>query len=412
MTLPAPRRTVPLLTILALLLPGGAVSAQEEPAKLVLASGAVSTGGEIEIEVRLDDADSRVSALTFVIDYDASKLALDAVNPRSRVMFDLPSGFVGHAFPFPDEGRLGIAIYDPDAPLSVIADGLLARIRFSVLPEAQGTAAFAIEPSASAADADATLVPLVVPVDPVGVTLPGTSAAPRRIRPAAPASGTASSGTSEGWRWAVPLTALAGDSGWRTRLEITNRSKESSVIELMTAGTGATVRERFALAAGDSRVIEDLGALFIRDARVHTAIILTSTSPDLGISATMQRAETDLPVLLPAVKWEDLDGGADAVLKIARELRMSGSSHLAIVNVGEESAVVRIAARDGHGEVIHREVMSVGAGMSAAVDLGKLGASVERNLLVLEMISTGSRVLGYLVQQDRILNRPLIRTAH
>lgn len=138
------------------------LTAQSEPARLLLSSSAANAGGVIEIDIRLEGSQSRIAALTCVIEYSEQLSFAPSRGSMSGVTFNLPSGFVAHTFPMPDR-RLGIAIYDPDAPVSVLSDGLLARVRFEVVPNAEGSASVRLEPSLDAADRNAQTVPLGPP---------------------------------------------------------------------------------------------------------------------------------------------------------------------------------------------------------------------------------------------------------
>ncbi|HSN68366.1 MAG TPA: cohesin domain-containing protein, partial [Thermoanaerobaculia bacterium] len=95
----------------------------------------------VEIPVVLSTNGARVSAIAFSVDFDASKLALDA-DPTlgSKVEIPAPTKFTSSSWVGTEAGAIGVAVYDRTRPIGVLADGTIARIRFRVLQGASGFA--------------------------------------------------------------------------------------------------------------------------------------------------------------------------------------------------------------------------------------------------------------------------------
>lgn len=158
--------------------------------QLSVSSASTTPGGAVDLEVRLSGGASRVAALAFVLEYDAARLhlaAVDGIDPAQSVQFSVPAPFVGSAFALRGAGRFGLSVYRTRGPITTLADGTFARIRFNVDPGASGFAfvRVAASPAPNASDADQNLLDAIVsPSD-----LSGVAIAPQRalldITPAA-----------------------------------------------------------------------------------------------------------------------------------------------------------------------------------------------------------------------------------
>ena len=94
-----------------------------------------SPGREVTIPVVLQAGVSPVAAVVFEVEYDEGKLEFSPTTDRLSNL-DLEA----HSFATDSPGRIGISVYDPEAPVRDLPDGMVIPLRFRVRPGATGFA--------------------------------------------------------------------------------------------------------------------------------------------------------------------------------------------------------------------------------------------------------------------------------
>ncbi|HVR43315.1 MAG TPA: choice-of-anchor D domain-containing protein [Thermoanaerobaculia bacterium] len=143
--------------ILGILLGFATTGRAEGPGwELAVGSAAAAPGRTAEIPIELSTPEARVSAIAFVIRFDAERLLLDPDSAAgSRVELAVPGEFTASSWAGSEAGLLGIAIYDPTPPIGALSEGEIARLRFRVRPGAAGFAPVRIDPVQPFAASDA-----------------------------------------------------------------------------------------------------------------------------------------------------------------------------------------------------------------------------------------------------------------
>src|SRR5688572_4126367 len=94
-----------------------------------------SAGREVTIPVVLQAGSSPIAAVVFEVEFDAGKLEFTPATDRlSNLDFESQSFVTG------SPGRIGISVYDPEAPVRDLPDGTVIPLRFRVRPGATGFA--------------------------------------------------------------------------------------------------------------------------------------------------------------------------------------------------------------------------------------------------------------------------------
>ncbi len=419
-----PRLFAALLCLLAFDL-----TAQEEPARLLLTSSAASAGAAVEIEIHLENSQSRIAALTFVVEYDASRLAFDLRSSGSRVTFNLPSGFVAHTFPMPEQGRLGIAIYDPDAPISVLSDGLLARIRFDVVPNAEGTASVRLEAPLDAADRNAETVPLAGPSSPL--VLPLSSGRHEEARGSADEDGPGDRESDQNVpsaqelfpsKWLLPLSALPEPEGHpgTTSLTMSNPSgRDARVLMTLVQPSGTSMSREIGLRSGEVRTLEDVVRTISMgssgSAPAQGAVLIEASSPDLVLTArSIERRgneaihERDLPI----VGWKKLIRTNEKRTFVVATAHVDEPFLLTLINAGDVTTTVLVEVRTSEGQTLTRRTWTLlPGGLIGGIDLRSHGAAHPRDTLLIELISSDERAryFAYISRRDRGTGAPLLQ---
>lgn len=111
--------------------------ARPVPAYVLNAQSVTGTAGrEVTIPVVLQGGASPVAAVVFEVEYDPGKLEFTPATDRIG-SFE----FEAQSFATDSPQRIGIAVYDPEAPVRDLPDGTVIPLRFRVRPDATGFAA-------------------------------------------------------------------------------------------------------------------------------------------------------------------------------------------------------------------------------------------------------------------------------
>ena len=124
--------------------------------ELSVQSATSPAGRVIDLPVRLRTGDTPISALVFEIEYDSSRLVFDPQTSKSEIPPEDKSGYATDLFSEAIErGRIGVSVYDPAAPITVLPDGNIVTLRFQVKTAAEGFAQVRVtgSPAPDAADA-------------------------------------------------------------------------------------------------------------------------------------------------------------------------------------------------------------------------------------------------------------------
>lgn len=147
------RREREVLFALLISLLGSPLGAYE----LKLSSAASQPGRFVEMPVSFASHGTPVAALVFEVEFDTSRLQFDLGIGKIGVSASASeSDYTATTFNEAlGNGRIGISIYDPLAPISRIPDGELLRLRFLIREGAEGFAyvRVALTPGPDAADA-------------------------------------------------------------------------------------------------------------------------------------------------------------------------------------------------------------------------------------------------------------------
>ncbi|MGH9456708.1 MAG: choice-of-anchor D domain-containing protein [Thermoanaerobaculia bacterium] len=145
-----------VLAAVALLLLAASLARAAEPACSVAIGSAVARPGDV-VEIPLTLEGSGVSALALVVAFDAEQLVLDGgAHGGSKVDVGSPASVDATSWLLADESRLGIVLFDAEAPIDSIPEGVVAHLRFRVRPDATGPEAAVriVAADLSASDAD------------------------------------------------------------------------------------------------------------------------------------------------------------------------------------------------------------------------------------------------------------------
>lgn len=160
-------------------------SSEMGAAELVVQSASARPGETVEIAILLNPQETSVAAVVFEIDYDVTKLQFKPTSSSetASVLAIELDGFAVETF---DDraaaGRVGIAVYDPIAPVVALPAGVIATLRFQVRQSAGGYAAVTIAGRPpDAADPDGKSVPITANSAPTGVAISGGRARAVRV---------------------------------------------------------------------------------------------------------------------------------------------------------------------------------------------------------------------------------------
>ncbi len=175
------------------------VADAETAATLQISKTSARAASPAIVSIRLEPVETQISALTFTLAYDTSKLVLDTSTNKfgqlTQLELDLPDGFSHTEVADPAKGTVGISIFDAKLPLSSLPAGEILRIRFTTRPAAEGHAAVRMVGKTSASDRTGRRLPAIASTE-GGVTISAGRAA-FTVSPASVDFGSVPAGSSE-----------------------------------------------------------------------------------------------------------------------------------------------------------------------------------------------------------------------
>jgi hypothetical protein len=323
----------------------------------------------VELPIALTSGSAPVSAIAFSLEFDSTKLVLDA-DPKlgSKVEIPAPTRFISSSWVGDEAGTIGVAVYDGTRPIGTLEDGTIAKVRFRVLAGASGFAAVRVSRSRPFSAAGERGEPLEGTIADGGIAIAASSGA------SLPIAGAVSPGDSpdalpreeaprvdERHVYVIPLAA--GSS-----LIVHNRSDSAAAMSIALLGDEALSVD-IRVPAGATQTWDDPAWRLFGVTSSSGAIVVEAAHD--GIMVARAEAAGAPEVAPPA--------GSDDALLLDVE---AGVPHLiAIANVATSPARFALETRDAAGALLDIRYADVAPRSVAAVPV-KPVASLGGTLLI------------------------------